>query len=59
MTTAIGGRSPAEGRREELGAGSFRFGAVFPLTLVLCMFLTVAPDRTGRVPSRLDCRVPR
>src|SRR5215211_7895991 len=30
--------------REDPGAGSFRFGAVFVLTLMLCVFLIVAPD---------------
>ena len=30
--------------REDPGAGSFRFGAVFLLTLTLCVFLIVAPD---------------
>jgi Ion channel len=44
MTAASTGRSPAEGRRGDPGAGSFRFGAVFLLTLLLCVFLIVAPD---------------
>jgi predicted membrane channel-forming protein YqfA (hemolysin III family) len=44
MAAAIAGRSPADGRRESAGAGSFRFGAVFVLTLALCVFLIVAPD---------------
>ena len=33
-----------EQAREDPGAGSFRFGAVFLLTLTLCVFLIVAPD---------------
>ena len=44
MTAAFTGPSPAEDRRGEPGAGSFRFGAVFFLTLLLCVFLIVAPD---------------
>ena len=33
-----------ERAREDPGAGSFRFGVVFFLTLTLCVFLIVAPD---------------
>ena len=44
MTAAFAGRSPAEGGRGEAGTGAFRFGAVFLLTLLLCVFLIVAPD---------------
>ena len=33
-----------EQAQEDPGAGSFRFGAVFLLTLTLCVFLIVAPD---------------
>jgi len=44
MAAATAGPSPADTRPQEPGAGSFRFGAVFVLTVLLCVFLIVAPD---------------
>jgi hypothetical protein len=44
MAAATAGHSPADSRPAEPGAGRFRFGSVFVLTVSLVVFLVVAPD---------------
>ncbi len=44
MAAATAGRSPADDRPDAPPGARFRYGAVFVLTLSLCVFLIVAPD---------------